>query len=183
MCWGASQVYVSDARAPAVGRQFCVEQLRAALTDGPGRDDLIYDATVVVSELLTNSIRAHSRVARLSLALHRDVLRVIVDDDAPGQPRVRAAESAETSGRGMAIVASLASAWSVERLISGKQVWAELEVPTELTADLPSCHRPTRFRLGVQTNPMPLGRRPRTGSGSDAEVSGSPTLPAPPAES
>lgn len=180
MCWGASEVYVSADRAPAAGRQFCVEQLRAALTDGPGRDALIYDATVIVSELLTNSIRAQSRVMRLSMALHRDVLRVIVDDDAPGQPRVRTAEHADTTGRGMAIVASIASAWSVERLIPGKQVWAELDVPPELTVDLPSCHRPTRFQLGVQAEPVRLERGTR--SGPDVDTSHTPTAPAPPGE-
>ncbi len=154
MCWGASRAYESNDRAPAAGRQFCIEQLHAALTDLPGRDQLVDDATLIVSELLTNSVRARSRVARLSLALHRDVLRVIVDDDAPGQPRVRAVESAETTGRGMAIVASIATAWSVERLIPGKQVWAELDVAPALTADLPSCHRPTRFELDIQPNPV-----------------------------
>ncbi len=145
MCWGVSRVYLGDDHAPAAGRAFCAEQLSAALTDRPGRGDLIDDANVVVSELLTNSIRARSRVARLSLALHRDVLRVIVDDDGPGQPRMRTAENAETDGRGLAIVASIARAWSVNRLIPGKQVWAELDVSPELTVDLPSCHRPTRF--------------------------------------
>jgi anti-sigma regulatory factor (Ser/Thr protein kinase) len=157
MCWGASEVYLCDARAPAAGRQFCIQQLSAALTEAPGRDDLVYDATVVVSELLTNSIRAGGSVARLSLALHRDLLRVTVDDDATGLPRIRAAESAATSGRGMAIVASLASKWSVERLIPGKQVWAELDLPPELTADLPSCHRPMRFHPSVDTNSVELG--------------------------
>ncbi len=180
MCWGASQAYASDVRAPAAGRQFCAEQLRTALTDRPGRDDLIDDAVLVVSELLTNSLRAQSRVARLSLALHRDLLRIVVDDDAPGQPRVRTAASIETTGRGMAIVASLASAWSVERLIPGKQVWAELDVPPELTVDLPSCHRPTRFQLGVQANPPGIGKHSRPGP--DADTSETPTVQAPAGE-
>jgi anti-sigma regulatory factor (Ser/Thr protein kinase) len=153
MCWSASQVYVCDARAPSAGRRFCVEQLGAALSEGRGREDLIYDAALVVSELLTNSIRAQSGITRLSLAVHRDLMRIIVDDDAPGLPRIRATRNADTTGRGMAIVASIASNWSVERLIPGKQVWAELDVPPELTIDLPSCHRPIRFRPSIDMNP------------------------------
>ena len=162
MCWSASQVYVGDDHAPGIGRSFCIAQLRAALADGPGRDDLIYDTALVASELLTNSVRAGSRVTRFSLAVHRDHLRVVVDDDAPGQPRARTPESDETTGRGIAIVTSIASHWSVEPLIPGKRVWAELDVPPDLTADLPSCHRPTRFELNVTVRPEVLP--PRLGS-------------------
>ncbi len=155
------------------------------LTDGPGRDDLVHDVALVVSELMTNSVRARSRLVRLSLALHRDVVRIVVDDDAPGEPKVRNAEDAEPSGRGMAIVASLATAWSVERLIPGKQVWAELAVPVELTADLPSCHRPVRFHLDTPADPPHLVAEPptperktvgRTTAGRDPVGPGRPAL-------
>jgi anti-sigma regulatory factor (Ser/Thr protein kinase) len=155
MCWGVSRTYAAHERVAALGRRFCDDQLRAALVSTPRRDELLSDAMLVVSELLTNSMRAGSHVIRLSLALHRDVLRVVVDDDGAGQPRIRAAEDVETSGRGMLIVASLARAWAVETLIPGKQVWAELAVPEELTVDLPSCHRPVRFDPSVPAN-VPL---------------------------
>ena len=147
MCWGTSRTFSGDRLPPAHGRQFCVEQLRAVLADLPGRDELIYDASVVVSELLTNSVRAGAHVTRLSLSLHRDTLRVMVDDDAPGAPTMRAAEDRDANGRGMAIVAALSSGWAIEALIPGKQVWAELDVDPGLTADLPSCNRPIRFRV------------------------------------
>jgi anti-sigma regulatory factor (Ser/Thr protein kinase) len=156
MCWSAGQVYINNERAPGLGRQFCTEQLNAALTHGPGRDDLVHDAALIVSELLTNALRARSRVTRLSLAVHRDRVRVMVDDDAPGQPKVRAPSPRESSGRGMLIVESIASSWSVEGLIPGKQVWAELDLPPELTVDLPSCHRPTRFTPIAPVNPGAL---------------------------
>ena len=84
---------------------------------------------------------------RLSLSLHRDLLRLTVDDDAPGVPARRVPLDNERTGRGMAIVASLASGWGVEPRIPGKQVWVDLDVPAELTVDLPSCHWPTRFQL------------------------------------
>ncbi len=147
MCWGVSETFSGDAFAPAHARDLCADQLRSALADLPGRDDLIFDAKVIASELLTNSVRAGSRLMRLSLSLHRDVLRLTVDDDAPGAPERRVPLRDEPSGRGMAIVASLAGGWGVERRIPGKQVWVDLDVPADLTVDLPSCHRPTRFEL------------------------------------
>ena len=71
MCWRASETFAGDRLVPAYGRRFCVEQLRAVLADLPGRDDLIFDASVVVSEPLTNSLRAGSHVTRLSLSLQQ----------------------------------------------------------------------------------------------------------------
>jgi hypothetical protein len=142
-------MFSGDQLPPALGRKFCGEQLDAVLADLPGRDDVIFDANVVVSELLTNSVRAGSQTTRLSLSLHRDVLRVLVDDAAPGRPEVRRAEDDEATGRGMAIVIALSIAWSIEALIPGKQVWADLPVDPNLTADLPSCNRPIRFRVQV----------------------------------
>ena len=62
-------------------------------------------------------------------------------------PKVRAPLDGEATGRGIAIVASLASAWGIEPGIPGKQVWADLDVSADLPVDLPSCHRPTRFEL------------------------------------
>jgi anti-sigma regulatory factor (Ser/Thr protein kinase) len=149
MCWGTSKSFSGDRLPPAHGRQFCVEQLRAVLADRPGRDELLFDLSVVVSELLTNSLRAGAHVTRLSLSLHRDTLRVMVDDDAPGTPTMRTAEVRDANGRGMAIVAALSSAWAIETLIPGKQVWADLDVDPELTSDLPSCNRPIRFHVDV----------------------------------
>lgn len=138
-------MFSGDGLPPAFGRQFCAAQLGAVLAEVPGRDDLVFDANVVVSELLTNSVRAGAQTTRLSLSLHRDVLRILVDDAAPGRPALRRAELDEDTGRGMAIVIGLSTAWSIEPLIPGKQVWAELRVDPELTADLASCNRPTRF--------------------------------------
>jgi hypothetical protein len=152
MCWGASTTFSGDQLLPGLGRRFGAQQLAAALSDVPGRDDLIDDAIIVVSELLTNSVRAGSKLARLSLSLHRDVLRVLVDDVAPGKPIPRHPDDDEAAGRGLAIVAALSSAWSTEVLIPGKQVWAELELDPALTADLPSCNRPIRVPAKVATS-------------------------------
>src|SRR6476469_2958830 len=106
MCWGASTTFSSDQSPPTLGRQFSSEQLSDALADVPGRGDLISDAKIVVSELLTNAVRAGSSVTRLSLSLHRDLLRILVDDVAPGRPKMRRPEDDDADGRGLAIVAA-----------------------------------------------------------------------------
>jgi anti-sigma regulatory factor (Ser/Thr protein kinase) len=96
------------------------------------RADVVDDAALIVSELLTNAIRAGCAVVRVGLALERDCIRLGVSDDAPGQPAVRETQPTDVAGRGLPIVASLASDWGVVRTTSPpegcKEVWATLPI-------------------------------------------------------
>lgn len=132
MCWSAAQDYRPTLAVPAAGRRFCREQLQQVLTDRPSRQDVIADTELVVSELLTNAVRAGCHVARLGLMVHRDVMRVSVVDDAPGLPRHSrppAVTDGAPGGRGLWILDTIADEWGVEPLIPGKAVWAALAVP------------------------------------------------------
>ena len=103
-----------------------------------GRSDLLDDATLCVSELASNaSLHASSTFMHISVVLHRDVVRVSVEDDGavPAQAVMRPRfpdpddlvgvllEDEATTGCGLAIVSILARDWGVETIRGGKRVW------------------------------------------------------------
>lgn len=133
MCWDVAAEYPCDALSPGRARQFCAEQISAMLGDCGARDTIIEDATIIVSELVTNSVNAGCRVVRVALTIHRDRLQLCVYDDAPGQPRMERPGPEDVHGRGLAITAALADDWGVDPAPSGKQVWAELQFPAPFT--------------------------------------------------
>ncbi len=107
-----------------------------------GRSDLLDDATLCVSELASNAaLHASSTFMHIGLGLHRDVVRVSVEDDGavpaqavtprpsfpdPDDPVELVLEDEATTGRGLAIVSILASDWGVETTRGGKRVWFEI---------------------------------------------------------
>lgn len=83
---------------------------------------------LVVSELVTNAVM-HARVApRLTLSWDGRCVRIEVSDDGPGRPVLRRPAPTATSGRGVALVDSLAEHWGVVPGRGGKTVWAEVRV-------------------------------------------------------
>jgi anti-sigma regulatory factor (Ser/Thr protein kinase) len=111
----------------AVGRaRQQLDRLREHLTD-----DAYEDARLMVSELVTNSLRHASlstdQEIELVMVLRSDTLRVEVGDPGPGfEPRPRAVDASAESGWGLFLVARLADRWGVEH--DGLQrVWFELD--------------------------------------------------------
>jgi anti-sigma regulatory factor (Ser/Thr protein kinase) len=88
-------------------------------------------AVLLLSELVTNAVR-HSRVRgrhiEVRCVLSDDTLRVEVSDAGDGVPVPRAADDEDESGRGLALVAALATTWGVlpRPHAIGKTVWYEL---------------------------------------------------------
>jgi len=82
---------------------------------------------LLVSEVVTNAM-IHARTdAEVAVVLQRDVVRIEVGDRSDDPPRPRDAVPHGVSGRGVKLVAALASAWGVDRgLAGGKVVWFEL---------------------------------------------------------
>jgi hypothetical protein len=77
---------------------------------------------------------------RLALVAHPDRVRFLVGDDSPLTPVLRSVRTWEESGRGIQLVAALASDWGVldtpPEAGHGKQVWFELAAdgtPTEVS--------------------------------------------------
>jgi serine/threonine-protein kinase RsbW len=114
-------------------------QVRRALVDDLSRDglsrDVIDDAALLITELITNSVRyakpLPGDVLQVSWFLDggRLVLR-ITDGGGRDAPHRLDAGPRDTRGRGLAIVDAVATRWGVEREVGGlSTVWAELSTP------------------------------------------------------
>lgn len=87
------------------------------------------DVSLVLSELVTNSVRHAHPLSHGYLEVAWDVSPDMVEvrvTDGGGEhvPQPRGAGADESSGRGLAIVTKLATAWGVEDGPAGTTVWA-----------------------------------------------------------
>lgn len=91
--------------------------------------DAVGTATLVVSELVTNSIRHAQTVNQLTLSLADERLRIAVHDLADGSPQPsRPPEADALDGRGLFLVEVMSRTWGVfPSTASGKTVWAILD--------------------------------------------------------
>ena len=93
-----------------------------------------WTAAQVVSELATNcTLHARSDFV-LRLRVDGDCVRLEASDALPGGLLARQYSSTATTGRGLRIVESLATAWGVQPTDGGKTVWAVLPVEDPLPA-------------------------------------------------
>jgi anti-sigma regulatory factor (Ser/Thr protein kinase) len=118
-------------RSVPEARRFVCETLTAL--GAPGACD---DAAALVSELATNAV-LHART-QFTIAVTRDAetVRIWVHDLSAVLPRQRTYGVDSTTGRGIRLIASLASDWGVDREVTGKSIWFEL--PTDGTTSVNS---------------------------------------------
>lgn len=91
-----------------------------------GVPDCADDAQLAVSELIANAVKHARTPLALELAADDDSLTVTVTDgERELAPQVQQHELAE-SGRGLRIVAAVASEWGVEPRGDGKALWFQL---------------------------------------------------------
>ncbi|MFF5564192.1 SpoIIE family protein phosphatase [Streptomyces sp. NPDC012623] len=117
-------------RSVATARAFVRDTLQ-----GWGYSDVVDDAVVLTSELVTNAV-IHAGTAADVLCLRtEDGVRIEVADryperEVPVQASGRAfASPDQENGRGLLLCAALASRWGVEYTPTLKQVWFQLELP------------------------------------------------------
>jgi PAS domain S-box-containing protein len=84
---------------------------------------------LAVSELVTNAVRYGRGPLAMQLSRHDDGIVVEVCDEGSGTPRRRRAGLDEEGGRGLVLVAGLATAWGVRSRGRGKVVWCRLGRP------------------------------------------------------
>ncbi len=92
------------------------------------RPELSDVAELLTDEIATNAVLHGGGCFTVNFAMSETALRVTVSDRTPGWPIVMKFDSGAERGRGMAIVARLASNWGVERVRDGKVVWFELDL-------------------------------------------------------
>ncbi|HYH50698.1 MAG TPA: response regulator [Acidimicrobiia bacterium] len=119
-----------------------------------GCGDVVEDAQLVVSELVTNALIHGQSRCELRAGLSEAALRLQVVDSGTGMPDPQVAGEGDEHGRGLLLVSAICAAWGVEALPDGgKIVWAELlrplhdpgdgDPPAAASADLPGKAAPT----------------------------------------
>ncbi len=111
----------STAKSVPLARSVVIDLLRRH-----GGDSVVDVASLLTSELVTNAVvhGATSVGLRATLSDHR--LRVEASDRSSKVPVTRSAAPGDTDGRGLVVVATLATDWGYEMRPSGKSVWFEL---------------------------------------------------------
>ena len=103
----------------------------------PPPQAIVDDLTLLVSELVTNSIRhggvTERGVVHLRLSHRGGTFRVEVEDLGPGfEPRTPSTAPDRTSGYGLVLVERLSRRWGIEASDSVR-VWFEIDAPTAPT--------------------------------------------------
>lgn len=113
-----------DPRSSAAARRFVGEALRRWECEG-----LLDTVNLLVSELVTNSVLHARSEPDVAVLLTPDAVRIEVSDQGGALPDVVEPSDEATSGRGLALVETLSSAWGVEASPGGKTVWFEVGRP------------------------------------------------------
>lgn len=116
-----------DADAGRVARAFVQEHSDSL------PQDLIEDAKLLVSELVSNAVRHGRPDVTLRVSLHPPLIGVSVEDAGAGVPstRIRPPDLETAGGRGLMIVDRMSSSWGVIPTDPppGKTVWFRLDDP------------------------------------------------------
>jgi anti-sigma regulatory factor (Ser/Thr protein kinase) len=116
-----------DLASAAVVRHSIADDL---VGNGVTRDS-VDDVVLVASELVGNAVvHTVGQLDELSVSWEIEPVTVVVrvTDTSPTLPRPSSADPNRPGGRGLAIVAAIASDWGVQRSRQGKQVWARVPV-------------------------------------------------------
>ena len=111
-----------------------VGEARAAVAAGlagAGRDDLVDEARLVTSELVTNAVLHARGCTGVELIATEDGFRIEVADRTHTPPIFGHATEQSMTGRGLRLVARLSRAWGVRQTDDGKVVWAEVPAAEE----------------------------------------------------
>lgn len=114
---------VSTPEQVGLARAFTADQLAAW-----GLADLEPVAALVVSELVTNSLRHGGGTADLVVRRLPDAVRFEVTDGDPISPRLVDPGIEAEGQRGVLLVDATTRAWGVDSGPAGKTVWAEIEI-------------------------------------------------------
>lgn len=116
-----SEVFLPVPEAVPALRRFVTSAL-----EGWGEGRLVWDATLIASEMATNAVRHGESPFRAVISRDTSVVRIGVEDVGPGWPAHRNARLDDLDGRGVAIVEALSDRWGCDKSPDGKVTWAEL---------------------------------------------------------
>lgn len=93
-----------------------------------GLDELAFTTELVLSELITNSIRHATGPIKVRLLRDRSLICEVADTSSTS-PHLRYAATTDEGGRGLFLVAQLAEHWGTRYTPVGKIIWAEQRLP------------------------------------------------------
>ena len=118
------QILPNDLRAPREARQAIAQFLT-----GAGVPDLIDDAQLLASELVTNAVRYARGPIAVRAYIRDGFLHLEVCDAAADcAPRPRTADADDEGGRGMELIEKLSTRWGWRITEHSKIVWLDLRV-------------------------------------------------------
>jgi DNA-binding NarL/FixJ family response regulator len=122
----ATQRFPEDPTSPRLARRF-LDELLERWECQPAIETL----QLLISEVVTNAVIHARSQPEVSVLMLGSSIRIEVSDDSEDMPAVVDADESSVSGRGLAMVASEASAWGVTpRPSGGKTVWFDVPVFT-----------------------------------------------------
>ncbi|WP_207386148.1 ATP-binding SpoIIE family protein phosphatase [Protofrankia symbiont of Coriaria ruscifolia] len=95
-----------------------------------GIADAAFTVELLVSEIVTNAIRYAETSSDLVLRRGRHAVYVEVSDRDSRVPRLLHPTSDDEGGRGLQLVAQLATRWGARPTLTGKTVWFQLDIAT-----------------------------------------------------
>jgi len=172
----ATATYQPEPSAAAAARRFVGDTLRTWQL--AGRDDLVDDAVLLTSELVTNAVVHAGTPVQVTCRLAHGAVEVVVLDHHPLQlipdPHGEPMPAERTSGRGLTLPAELASSWGVTYERTAKAVWFRLGITGLDAADASDAGDMSGMLTGAGTigeDPAgrptrPSRRQPSAGPGS-----------------
>jgi serine phosphatase RsbU (regulator of sigma subunit)/anti-sigma regulatory factor (Ser/Thr protein kinase) len=124
----ATAAFAPELQAVAAARRFVRETLNSWQL--PCRDDLVSDAVLLTSELVTNAVVHAGTAVKVACRLRGAEVEVSVLDRHPARmipdPPDGSARSDRPSGRGLLLPGALSSSWGVTYAPAAKVVWFRL---------------------------------------------------------
>ena len=117
----AMQAFEASPEAPRAARRFVAQTLARFGSANRG-----IEAEIVVSELVSNAVIHAQTDLTVTLALSAGAIRIEVRDQNRAPPSARSPSALSISGRGLPLIAALASSWGVNQFGDGKVVWAQI---------------------------------------------------------
>ncbi len=165
----AAAAFEPEPTAAAAARRFVRETLNSWQLSG--RDDLVADAVLLTSELVTNALVHAGTSIQLTCRLDAAAVEVSVLDRHPARmipdPPSGSAEADRPGGRGLLLPGALSSSWGVTYAPTAKVVWFRLRLgarPDRAPAAPPAgealtaAGRPNDFAAGEGYSPAGMRR-------------------------
>jgi anti-sigma regulatory factor (Ser/Thr protein kinase) len=119
--------YGVPAAARAVARGWIEGQFPRAEGHASGGAPIADDIILIVSELVTNSLRARAQSVSVRLRRLHDSIEIHVQDNGEGWPTLQSPTESDLHGRGLVIVGALSSEWGVTACSNDETaVWAKV---------------------------------------------------------